>query len=451
MNIPSQEGLMYPDKKSVSWALNERARQFLPGGNTRHTVFYPPYPNYVLSGEGCRITDVDGVTRIDCVNNMSALIHGHANPAVHAALQQQMEHLLCAGAPTEAEIDLAEILVDRVPGIDRIRFANSGSEAIMFACRAARAYTGRNKIAKIEGAYHGSYDAVQFGLNPEPDAWGPAQAPATVGATRGLAQAVQQDTVTLPLNDINATRAILERHSDQLAAVLIDPLVSRMGFVPASQDYLDMVRQVTTETGMVLIFDEVFSFRIAYNGAQAAVGVTPDLTVLGKVIGGGMPIGAVGGKQAFMEVFDHTGGAPSVEHSGTYFANPMSMAAGMAALQQLTPAAHDRLNGLGTRLRRQLQEVLRETGVEGYVAGAGSLVAIILAKEVPTNYREMYACMSDGAKARGMILHRFLLNAGVQIIPPGAIVLSTAMDEDVLDEIVAAVRSGLKHVADNST
>ncbi len=441
---------MYPDNNSLSSALNKKAQLFLPGGNTRHTVFYSPYPNYVMSGNGCRITDADGITRIDCINNMSSLIHGHANPAVHAALQHQMQHLLCAGAPTETEIDLAELIVGRVTGIEQIRFANSGSEAIMFACRAARAFTGRSKIAKIEGSYHGSYDAVQFGLNPEPNVWGSADAPATVAATRGITQGVQQDTITLPLNDVNATRAILEKCASELAAVLIDPLVSRMGFIPASQDYLDMIRQFTSETGSLLIFDEVFSFRIAYNGAQAAVDITPDLTVLGKVIGGGMPIGAVGGQQEFMEVFSHSKGAPSVEHSGTFFANPMSMAAGKAALEQLTPAAHERLNGLGKKLREMLREALQESRIDGYVAGAGSLVALILAKKAPTNYREMYACMSGGAREKGLMLHRFLLNAGVQIIPPGGIVLSTAMNKDVLEEIVESVRSGLKYVKENS-
>jgi len=441
---------MYPDKHSVSSALNKRAKQVLPGGNTRHTVFYLPYPNYAVSGKGCHITDADGVVRIDCVNNMSALIHGHANPAVLSALQQQMQHLLCAGAPTETEIDLAELIVSRVPSIEQIRFANSGSEAIMFACRAARAFTGRNKIAKIEGSYHGSYDSVQFGLNPGPDVWGSADAPATIPATLGITPSVQQDTITLPLNNIPATRAILESSSDQLAAVLIDPLISRMGFIPASQDYLDMIRQFTSKTGSLLIFDEVFSFRVAFKGAQDTVGILPDLTVLGKIIGGGMPVGAVGGQQKFMDVFSHAGGAPSVEHSGTYFANPMTMAAGKAALEQFTPAVHERLNSLGAKLRQQLREAIQESGVDGYVTGASSLAAIILAKQAPTNYREMYACMSGGAREKGLMLHRFLLNAGVQIIPPGGIVLSTAMNENIINEITDAVRSGLKYVAENS-
>lgn len=441
---------MYPDKNSVSSALNERAQRSLPGGNTRHTILYSPYPNYVVSGQGCHITDADGVERIDCVNNMSALIHGHANPAVQSAIQGQAQRLLCAGAPTETEIDLAELIVDRVAAIDRIRFANSGSEAIMFACRAARAHTGRSKIAKIEGAYHGSYDGVQFGLNPPPDAWGPEHAPLTVAATAGLTEGVRKDTITLPLNDIPATRAILENYSDELAAVLIDPLISRMGFIPASQDYLNMIREFTAKTGSLLIFDEVFSFRIAYAGAQSVVGIAPDLTVLGKIIGGGMPIGAIGGRDEYMEVFSHSQGSPSVEHSGTYFANPMSMVAGRAALEQLTPAAQERLNGLGEMLRQRLKEVLRETGSDGYVAGAGSLVALILSGEQPVNYRQMHACMSAGAREKGMKLHRFLLNAGVQIIPPGAIVLSTAMDEAVIDEIVTAVRAGLTYIVANS-
>ncbi len=418
----------------------------MPGGNSRHSVLYPPYPVYALSGQGCRLTDADGQTRIDCVNNMSALIHGHGNPAVLKALHEQSTKLLCVGAPTEIEIELAEIICDRLESVDQLRFTNSGSEAIMFACRAARAYTGKSKIAKVEGAYHGSYDSVEFGLSPNPTNWGSAQSPAVVPATLGIAEGVQADTLVIPFNDIEGTRSVLEAHADQLAAVLIDPLISRMGFVPASAEYLEFIRQFTQANNSLLVFDEVFSFRMGYNGAQGVVNISPDLTVLGKVIGGGLPIGAIGGSQECMEVFNHGEGEPSVEHSGTFFANPMSMAAGKAALEQLTPGVMDRLNTLGDEFRAGLKDALNETGVSGYVAGAASLTAVILAEKPPINYRETFACMAGGALQKGMLLHRFLLDAGVQIIPPGGMILSTPMQRDDLDEILSAIKAGLKYV-----
>jgi len=440
----------FPDDDSRSARLAARASRSLPGGNSRHSVLYPPYPVYAARGEGCRLTDVDGVTRIDAVNNMSSLIHGHGNAAVLQALGEQISAMLSVGAPTEVEIELAEILTGRLPGVDLIRFANSGSEAMMFACRCARGFTSRSGIAKVEGAYHGSYDSVEFGLSPDPSSWGASDAPAPVPATNGIPAGVQQDTIVIPFNDVEAAEAILRAHADSLAAVIIDPVVSRMGFIEASPAYLDMIRSVTRDLDALLIFDEVFSFRIGYHGAQGEVGIKPDITVLGKVIGGGMPIGAVGGSAEVMALFDHSAGPLAIEHSGTFFANPMSMAAGSAALEQLTPEALERLNGLGDYLRAGLRRALDETGTDGYVAGVGSLSALFLAGEPPADYRGFFGVMQAGALERGMALHRFLLNNGVQIIPPGGIVLSTPMTRSDIDEIVEQVTAGIIRIRDGA-
>ncbi len=415
----------------------------MPGGNSRHSIYYPPYPVYAAYAKGCRITDVDGVTRLDCVNNMSALIHGHGNAAVLKAITTQAARLVCAGAPTAVEVDLAEALCARLPFAQQIRFTNSGSEAVMFACRVARAYTGRSKIAKVEGAYHGSYDGVAFGLNPGPDQWGKAECPAVTPATQGVTDSVAADTIVLPFNDVDATRTVLRAHRVDLAGVLIDPLVTRMGFMAASSEYLEFVRQFTADNNSLLIFDEVFSFRIGYHGAQGEVAIEPDLTALGKVIGGGLPIGAVAGREVYMSLFNQLLQPVAVAHSGTFFANPMSMAAGKAALDQLTPAVMARLNDMGLTLREKLEETLSTYGVEGYVAGAGSLCALILGTPKPTNYRQIFSVMAGGALEKGLKLHRFLLNARVQIIPPGGIVLSTAMNQGDIEEIVSAVREAL--------
>jgi glutamate-1-semialdehyde 2,1-aminomutase len=432
---------IYPNSASRSAHLFERARNALPGGNSRHGVYLSPYPIYAATGKGCRVTDVDGNERIDCVNNWSSLIHGHCNDEIVAAVQAQAERLMAAGMPTQVEIELAELLVARLPGVDLVRFSNSGSEGVLFAVRAARAFTGRAKIAKVEGAYHGNIDAVEVSVAPSSAHWGAPHAPAPVPATDGIPPAVIADTLVLPFNDVQSTEALLREHGDALAAVVLDPVVSRMGLVAATPEYLRMVREVTHELGILLIFDEVFSFRLGYHGIQGEVGVTPDLTALGKIIGGGLPIGATGGRADVMAVFDQTRPPLRVEHGGTYNANPMSMAAGLACMRQMTPAMYTHLELLGDRLREGLRDALERTGVPGHVRGQGSLVALGLGATAAQNYREL----KFGEAERRMIsqLHRYLLNHGVQIVPYGMFILSTPMTTDDIDFIVAQTRAGL--------
>lgn len=253
---------MYPDSSSRSQAMHTRARAALPGGNTRTTVYLSPYPVYASHGEGCRVHDVDGNVLIDCINNFTALIHGHVQPDVNAAVRRQLERGTAFGMPTESEILLAELLAERVPSIEHIRFTNSGTEAVMMALKAARAYTGRARIAKVEGAYHGSYDYAEISLDARPENWGPARAPVSIPYAKGTPPAVLDDVVVLPLNDTAATEALLREHGASLAGVLIDLLPNRAGLVPASPDYLAMLRRVTTELGIVLIVDEVITLRL---------------------------------------------------------------------------------------------------------------------------------------------------------------------------------------------
>src|SRR5438128_1722157 len=233
---------MYPDDNSNSARLYQRALKVLPGGNSRHTVFFPPYPVYAVRGEGARIWDADGVQRLDFINNYSSLIHGHNHPEVVAAIIDQARKLLSVALPTEGEVALAEIVCDRLPGVEQIRFANSGTEGVMFAIKAARAFTGRPKIAKIEGAYHGSDDTAEVSVNPDPARWGDPSAPASV-PDRGSGPGAAADVVVLPMNQVEAGRAILRAHGEQLAGVIIDPLIKNLGYEPASPAFLAMLRE----------------------------------------------------------------------------------------------------------------------------------------------------------------------------------------------------------------
>jgi glutamate-1-semialdehyde 2,1-aminomutase len=436
---------MYPDMQSKSAKLFERGQKVMPGGNSRVGVMFAPYPLYAAHATGCRVTDVDGVERIDFVNNWSSLIHGHGHPAILAAIDAQSRRLLSVGMPTEAEIELAELMCERVAALERIRFSNSGSEGVLMALRAARAYTGRPKIAKVEGAYHGNADSIEVSVSPGADHWGSATAPASVAATQGITEGVLRDTVVLPFNDLDSTRSLLKRHAGELAAVIIDPVVSRMGFLQATPEYLAMVRQVTREHGIVLIFDEVFSFRIGYRGAQGEVGITPDLSAFGKIIGGGLPIGATGGSAEIMAVFDQTKGPPRVEHAGTFNANPLTMAAGLAAMRQMTPAAYQRLGVLAERARSGLRECLRIAGLPGRVYGTGSLVSLVFSDQAFGNFRELPLRQREAQMI--LTLHRYLLNHGVQIVPYGMLILSTPMTEADIDFMVEQVLGGMRELA----
>src|SRR5215831_914757 len=256
---------MYPDQNSKSKSLYDRAIISLPGGNTRTTVYIKPYPIYAARGAGCRVWDVDGNEFIDCINNFTSLIHGHANSSLVEAAARQLALGSAFGMPTESEIDLAELLAARLPSIDQVRFANSGTEAVMIALKAARAFTGRPKIAKCEGAYHGSYDYAEVSLDPTPAAWG-GNAPVSVAYAKGTPTNVLADVVTIPFNDIEGATSLIRAHGHELACVLVDPMPNRAGLVPADKAYLEALRDVTREIGALLVFDEVITFRLGFHG-----------------------------------------------------------------------------------------------------------------------------------------------------------------------------------------
>jgi len=435
---------VFPDSKSRSAALFERAQHVMPGGNTRLQVHFPPHALYLARGAGCRVEDVDGNDYLDFINNYMTLIHGHAQPDVVRALTEQAARGTCFALPTESEIELAEILCGRVESFDAIRFCNSGSEAVMFAVKAARAHTGRPMIAKCEGAYHGAYDAVEVSFETHPDRWG--NQPAKIAYSRGTPEKTMEDVVVLPFNRTEESLDILAGYAEALAAIVVDPMPPRVGFVQAHREYLEGLRAFADRHGVVLIFDEVACFRCGYGGMQGEVGVLPDLTTLGKIIGGGMPIGAVAGRRSVMAVFDPSHGKPAAPHSGTFVANPMTMVAGTQAMRLLTPSALARLADLGARFRDRVTAAFEESGTTGQVTGYGSLWKLHMNQRRYVDFRSVYA--DEGERTRMGDLYLRMVNRGYLMGSTGLIALSTAMDEAEIDGFADALQSALRVVRD---
>ena len=443
--------MTYPDNNSRSSQLYQRAKQVLPWGSSRQAAFFKPYPVYAASGQGCRTTDVDGNERIDFVCNYSALIHGHCHPKIVEAIKRQAGKLISIALPTENEVHLAEMICERMPGIERIRFCNSGTEGVMFTIKAARAYTNRPMIAKIEGAYHGSDDTAGISTFPAPYAWGDPDAPASVPLP-GTTQHCAEDVAVIPMNDVEAARRIINEHRDQLAAVLIDPMVKNLGYEQATPAFVKAIREETLKHGILLIFDEVYSFRLGYNGAQGVLGVNPDLTAMGKIIGGGLPVGAVGGSAAIMDTLFDQSSKPRLEHSGTFNANPMTMAAGAAALELLTRDQFDRLSALGDRARDGLREAIKISGANATVRGTTSVIALFhtQSEQELHTYRDMVSAMTQDPqmmeKSYKFFVH--MLNNGVLMTHHGFMLLSTPMTENDIDHMLEMALAGLRLVQD---
>ncbi|MFQ6028256.1 MAG: aspartate aminotransferase family protein, partial [Dehalococcoidia bacterium] len=293
-------------------------------------------------------------------------------------------------APNEHQIHLAKLLCERIPSFELVRFTNSGTEATLNTLRAARAFTGKSKFAKVEGGYHGTHDAVSVSVRVDPRKAGEPDHPLAVPNTDGLAEGVLDQVVILPFNDLEVSQQILEDHQAELAAVIIEPIMGSVGMVPASPDYLSMLREFTESRGIILIFDEVISYRVAPGGAQQVYGVTPDMTSLGKIIGGGFAVGAFGGRRDLMEQYDPTQG-PKVYHAGTFNGNPITMLAGTVTLNQLTLEVYWDLAKLTEELREGIRGVCSRLEVPVQVTGVGSLFGIHFTDRPVRNYRDIAA------------------------------------------------------------
>ena len=369
----------------------DRAVRVIPGGvNSPARAFggVGRHPIWIDRADGSYLFDVDSNRYLDCIGSWGPFILGHRHPAVIDALQQALERGTSYGAPTERETELAELIVAGVPSVEKVRMVNSGTEATMSAVRVARGYTGRDLVIKFAGCYHGHVDALLVQAGSAATTLGTPSSP-------GIPAGATKDTLVLPFNDHNAVRAEFARRGDAIAAVILEPVVGNMGCVPPLEGFLELLRELCTRYGSVLIFDEVMTgFRLAFGGAQELFGVTPDMTALGKIIGGGLPVGAYGGRADIMDCVSPAG---PVYQAGTLSGNPLAMAAGLATLTQLRDdPPYERLDAIGARLQRALTSSAERHGIPHVVQRVGSMITLFFNPDPVINYDD--ATRSDTAR-----------------------------------------------------
>ena len=436
--IGAREEQAYKDRTQKSAALFERARQSLPLGVASSFQAYDPYPLFMGDARGSRIWDADGNEYIDFDMAFGVLAAGHSHPLLAEALQHRVANGTCYTFPVEDGIALAEEIRARF-GADLVRFSNSGTEATMDAIRVARGYTGREKIIKFEGGYHGHHDDVLVSIQPPRDVMGPVESPTTVPASAGIPRSRIAETVIAPFNQPEMLAAILEAHAGEIAAIIVEPVQFNIGVVPPEFGFLERLRELATEHGAVLIFDEVKTgVVLAWGGAYEHFGVQPDLFCLAKSIGGGIPIGAFGGKREVMAVIETLegsqhfagmggavgsgielstipGGATRVAHLGTFNGNPLSMTAGLVTLTQiLTKDVYPGLHAMADRLTAGSQAILDEHGLPGYAINVGPKGCVMFTPERVTNYRDLTGLDSELWEASFF----YLANRGI-LLPPG--------------------------------
>ena len=424
-----------------SGELDKRARESMPGGDTRASSYYSPYPAYMAHGEGCHLYDHDENEYIDFLNNYTSLIHGHAHPPTVSAIQEQAARGTVLGSAAEVTVEHAEMLCNRVPSFESVRYCNSGTEATHLAMRAARAFTGRDIIIKMDGGYHGSHDYVQVNVQPDTNEEGLPRRRLT---TRGVPAAVLEGMLVAPFNDLDALRDLLHAHSDDTAGIILEPAIGAGGGVEPEPGYLEGVRQLADSYGVLLIFDEIMTFRQDVGGFQSTLGVTPDLTSVAKFIGGGLPLAAFGGRQEIMAPF-----APShpqtIPHNGTFNANNITMAAGLATMKEFGAEQVARINQLGQRLRKGLNAAFQESGIRIRAVGTGSIIRIHWSDGKIRTARDAVAAQ-EKALDFPRLLHLEMMNRGIFSAPRCQYAISTPMTEKEIDTAVAVMGQSIRVV-----
>lgn len=410
-----------------------RAQAVLPGGvNSPVRAFkgVGGTPRFMTRGEGPYVYDVDGNRYIDCVGAYGPMVLGHGHPAVTQAITDQATRGWAYGAPTDAESTLAEAIIAAVPGIDMVRLVNSGTEACMSALRLARAFTGRDLIVKFSGGYHGHWDCLLSEA-------GSGVATLGIPGCPGVPASIAATALSVPYNDVAALEAVFAAHGPQIAAVIVEPVSGNMGVVPPTAAFRQALRTLTRDQGALLVYDEVMTgFRVAYGGAQALFGDAPDLTCLGKIIGGGLPVGAYGGRKDIMQMVAPAG---PMYQAGTLSGSPIPVAAGIATLEVLRqPGMYDRLERAGARLAAGLQEACDTAGIPAQINRVGSMITLFF---TATPVRDYATAKTSDAERFAAFFHG-MLDRGVYL-PPSAYeawFLSTAHDDGVIDAMLTAAR-----------
>lgn len=409
----------------------EAAKKVMPGGVNSPVRAFKSVdlsPVFMKEGRGSRITDIDGNTYIDYVLSWGPLILGHADPKVVQAIKETAEKGTSFGAPSLMETELAELVIDRVPSVEVVRMVNSGTEATMSALRLARGFTGRDKILKFEGSYHGHGDSLLIKAGSGVATLGLPDSP-------GVPEGIAKNTITVPYNDLESVQVAFEKFGSELAAVIVEPVAGNMGVVVPKPGFLEGLRKITQENGTLLIFDEVMTgFRVGYNCAQGYFGVTPDLTCLGKVIGGGLPVGAYGGRRDIMEQIAPAG---PIYQAGTLSGNPLAMAAGLATLSQLTPEDYEGFIDKAQKLEEGFLAAADRHGVPLTVNRAGSMIGIFFTNEDVVNYETAKTANLDYFKA----YFKSMLESGISLPPSQfeGLFLSTAHSMADIEATIEAV------------
>jgi len=424
-----------------SYQMSLRACEVFPGGDTRASAHFDPYPLTMHKGDGCFLYDVDGHKILDFMNNFTSMIHGHGNDEITRAVTEQVALGTAYAAPSEGQIELAELIVSRVASIDQIRFCSSGTEATLMAIRCARACTGKQKIMKMEGGYHGSYELAEVSLIPEPLLRGELDKPNSLAIDGSFPDSVLSDTVVCPFNEPDMAKRLIDEYANELAAVIVEPILGSMGMIAATKAFLETLRSVTSQHGILLIFDEVISLRLSGGGAQEIFGIEPDLTCMGKIIGGGLPIGAVGGKREYMQIFDPSN-PNKVFHASTFSGNALTMAAGFAAMTLYSAAEAKRLNLLGEKLKNGFNQAFQQSGIHGQATGLGSLVNLHFTDRDIHDSRDALSGMIDAGHF-GRLLHLCMLKRGVMSASRLMFCVSSPMREEEINLAITALHESL--------
>ncbi len=430
----------FVSKTSESKKIWSKGEKNLPQGVTRTVAFFEPHPLVLLNGQGPRVWDADGHVYLDFLNNYSALIHGHAHPEIVKVAKDVISHGTVFPAPHPSQAEHARILTERLSAADKVRYMNSGTEAAMYAVRLARAYTGREVIAKARGGYNGTWDALWCYVGGQRAHSGDIHEPQP-----GIPSAVHRLTKVFEYNDIGDLATVCRDPGENLAAVIVEPIMAAGGLIPAKEDFLKECRSICDELGALLVLDEVQTFRLEWGGMQDRWKISPDLTVLGKIIGGGFPIGAVAGKREIMDCFKK-GSMTYVNHSGTFNGNVASMRCGITTLNLLDRKAITSINKFGNLMAVEIRKMLHKHKLVGCVTGYGSMLNYHLGVE-----RVEYGSDTNVEDNRLMdLMHLSLLLEGVFSASRGYLNLSTALTKEDIDTALEAFDKAISRVARES-